>query len=194
MHEQKYTLYESLLREWNNKMNLVAPSTLPDIRKRHIMDSAQLAAHIPRDKTVIDLGSGAGFPAVVLAIFGYKVITIESIIKKCRFLEAVKSALSLTNFAIINDRVEAAIKTLAPNTKTHIFTARAFAPLIRILDWTAFTKTPYILLKGENVKSEIATAQTKYKFDYELVPSSAGPGFILSIENVRPIRTHIHQF
>ena len=163
-------------------MNLVAPSTLPHIRERHIDDSAELAKFIAPDTTVIDLGSGAGFPAVVLAILGWRVFAIESIKKKCDFLNAVKTAIGLENLTIINDRAENIIKNSALSIKNSIFTARAFAPLIRILDWTAGAKIPYVLLKGENVMTEIAEAKKKYKFDYKLTPSSTGPGFVLELK------------
>ena len=69
----KFELYEKLLREWSEKMNLVAPSTLGDIKNRHFADSAQLADVLPKDVNIIDLGSGAGFPGVVLAIMGWNV-------------------------------------------------------------------------------------------------------------------------
>ncbi|MBQ3785490.1 MAG: class I SAM-dependent methyltransferase [Alphaproteobacteria bacterium] len=74
--EEKFIEYEKLLKIWSTKMNLVAPSTLTDIQQRHIQDSAQLAKYIPKDVKIIDLGSGAGFPGVVLAIFGWDVICI----------------------------------------------------------------------------------------------------------------------
>ena len=77
--EEKFIKYENLLKEWSTKMNLVAPSTLSDIQTRHIKDSAQLAKFIPKNVNIIDLGSGAGFPGVVLAILGWNVTCIESI-------------------------------------------------------------------------------------------------------------------
>ena len=64
--EEKFIKYEKLLKEWSEKMNLVAPSTLSDIQTRHIADSAQLAKYLPHDTNIIDLGSGAGFPGIVL--------------------------------------------------------------------------------------------------------------------------------
>ena len=81
----KLEQYAQLLREWSGRMNLVAPSTLVDIENRHFADSAQLADVLPRDVSVIDLGSGAGFPGVVLAILGWRVTCIESIGKKVAF-------------------------------------------------------------------------------------------------------------
>lgn len=80
----KFERYAELLREWSSRMNLVAPSTLNDIENRHIADSAQLADVLPTDVDIIDLGSGAGFPGVVLAILGWRVTCIESIGKKLR--------------------------------------------------------------------------------------------------------------
>ena len=82
--EEKFIKYENLLKDWSTKMNLVAPSTLSDIQTRHIKDSAQLAEYLPKDVNIIDLGSGAGFPGVVLATMGWNVTCIESIGKKTR--------------------------------------------------------------------------------------------------------------
>lgn len=81
-NKAKFDQYELMLRDWSGRINLVAPSTLDDIKTRHFADSAQLADVLPHDATVIDLGSGAGFPGVVLAIMGWNVVAIESIGKK----------------------------------------------------------------------------------------------------------------
>ena len=86
IREEKFIKYENLLKEWSTKMNLVAPSTLNDIQNRHIRDSAQLVKYLPKDTNIIDLGSGAGFPGVVLATLGWNVTCIESIGKKTNFL------------------------------------------------------------------------------------------------------------
>ncbi|MCL2338342.1 MAG: 16S rRNA (guanine(527)-N(7))-methyltransferase RsmG [Proteobacteria bacterium] len=209
--QEKFERYKGLLREWNARMNLVAPSTCADIQTRHIDDSAQLAEYIPNGTHVVDLGAGAGFPAVVLGILGFDVIAIESIAKKCAFLNAVKSELALPNLTVINDRVENYIarktkdayelarrehseRTSHTNgerseqtrkTNGEIFTARAFAPLVKIFDLTYGAGLPYLLLKGENVMAEIAEAAKKYKFDTQLIPSKTGPGFIVSINRVK---------
>ncbi|MDR3208445.1 MAG: 16S rRNA (guanine(527)-N(7))-methyltransferase RsmG [Rickettsiales bacterium] len=182
--EEKYNLYEKLLAEWNEKMNLVSKSTVADIRKRHIDDSAQLAKYIPPDKTVVDLGSGAGFPGAVLAILGYKVIAIESIGKKCMFLETLKQKLSLENLAIVNDRAENAVPDIIKNAKNganFVFVARALAPLSRMLDWTAKTGQRYVLLKGRGVWDEIAEARRKHRFFIELYPGETGDGFVIKL-------------
>lgn len=183
--EEKFNKYEILLKQWSEKMNLVAPSTLSDIQTRHIKDSAQLAKFIPKDVKIIDLGSGAGFPGVVLAILGWNVTCIESIGKKTNFLNELKKELDLPNLTIINDRIENFLQKTPVKAGDFIFTARAFAPLIKILDYTHKTKCRLFLLKGREIENEISQAKVKYKFDYELFPSSTGDGFITIIKNIK---------
>ncbi len=177
----KFQQYESILREWSTRMNLVAPSTLADIQTRHIADSAQLADTLPHDTEIIDLGSGAGFPGVVLAILGWHVTCIESIGKKVAFLNTLKQELDLPNLEIFHGRVEDFVANLPANDRK-IFTARAFAPLIKILDYVHKTNYRLFLLKGREIETEIATAKQKHKFDYKLIPSKTGDGFITIIE------------
>ncbi len=136
---------------------------------------------------------------------GWDVTAIESIGKKTAFLSAVKDELHLDNLAIYHGRVEDFIKSNTcskngqfasvfdkkyqkgrenDNKNEIIFTARAFAPLIRILDYIFPAKGRAILLKGREIENEIKDAKTKYKFDYELIPSKTGDGFILEISNI----------
>jgi len=183
--DEKFLLYEKLLREWNERMNLVAPSTLCDIRNRHINDSLQLVEHLSCDVKIFDLGSGAGFPAVVLAVLGLDVTAIESISKKCAFLNELKSQLDLPNFKVINERIENIFTRKMENKKRIAITARAFAALSKILDMTYFINAEYVLLKGESAPKEIAIAKENYNFDYKLIPSNTGPGYILIINNVK---------
>ena len=177
----KFEQYEKLLREWSTRMNLVAPSTLNDIQTRHIADSAQLADILPQDVNIIDLGSGAGFPGVVLAILGWNVTCIESIGKKVSFLRAVKEELRLNNLEIYHGRVEDFVRHLPVNSSNFVFTARAFASLTKIMDYVAQTKYRLFLLKGREIESEINDAKHKYKFNYDLTPSKTGDGFIISV-------------
>ena len=183
--EEKFIEYEKLLKEWSTKMNLVAPSTLTDIKTRHILDSAQLAKYIPKDVDIIDLGSGAGFPGVVLAILGWNVTCIESIGKKTRFLDELKQKLDLPNLTIINDRIEKTLSKIPVNTGKHIFTARAFAPLIKIFDYTHKTNCRLFLLKGREIDKEISVAKADYKFDYKLYKSETGDGYIICVYNLK---------
>lgn len=181
-NKAKFNRYAEMLREWSGRMNLVAPSTLSDIETRHFADSAQLADVLPNNVHVIDLGSGAGFPGVVLAILGWNVTCIESIGKKVSFLTAIKDELKLENLEIYHGRVEDFIRHLPAFSYDFIFTARAFAPLVKILDYVRPTNYRLFLLKGREIESEIATAKQKYDFDYKLIPSKTGDGFIIIID------------
>ena len=177
----KFERYADMLREWSGRMNLVAPSTLSDIETRHIADSAQLADILPHGVDVIDLGSGAGFPGVVLAILGWRVTCIESIGKKVSFLNAVKQELGLDNLTIYHGRVEEFVRHLPAKSGNFVFTARAFASLTKIMDYVARTKCRLFLLKGREISVEISDAKRKYKFEYDLTPSKTGDGFIISV-------------
>ena len=181
----KFEEYENMLRQWSQRMNLVAPSTLADIKTRHFADSAQLADVLPRDVDIIDLGSGAGFPGVVLAILGWNVTCIESIGKKVAFLSAVKEKLGLENLTIYHGRVEDYVRCLPAKSDKFVFTARAFASLTKIMDYVAKTKYRLFLLKGREIESEIAAAKQKYRFEYSLVPSKTGDGFIIIVNFCR---------
>lgn len=180
-NKANFNRYAEMLREWSGRMNLVAPSTLSDIETRHFADSAQLANVLPKNVHIIDLGSGAGFPGVVLAILGWHVTCIESIGKKVSFLTAVQQELKLENLEIYHGRVEDFIRHLPANSSHFVFTARAFAPLVKILDYTKSTNYRLFLLKGREIESEISVAKKKYKFKYKLIPSKTGDGFITII-------------
>lgn len=183
--EEKFIKYENLLKQWSTKINLVAKSTLVDVQTRHIKDSAQLAKYIPGNVKIIDLGSGAGFPGVVLAILGWNVVCIESIGKKTNFLNELKEQLDLPNLTIVNDRIENFLSKTPVKAGDFVFTARAFAPLIKIFDYTHKTKCRLFLLKGREIESEILTAKSKYKFDYKLYKSETGDGYIICVSNLK---------
>ena len=183
--EEKFIKYENLLKEWSTRMNLVAPSTLNNIQQRHIQDSAQLAKYIPKNVKIIDLGSGAGFPGVVLAILGWDVTCIESIGKKTKFLSALKQELDLPNLTIINNRIENFLSKTPVNTGDFVFTARAFAPLVKIFDYTHKTNCRLFLLKGREIDTEISTAKAIYKFNYKLYKSETGDGCIIYIYDLK---------
>lgn len=189
--EEKFIEYEKLLKIWSTKMNLVAPSTLTDIQQRHIQDSAQLAKYIPKDVKIIDLGSGAGFPGVVLAILGWDVICIESVGKKTNFLTELKQKLDLKNLTIINDRIENFLSKTPVNAGNFVFTARAFAPLIKIFDYTHKTNCRLFLLKGREIDKEISVAKADYKFDYKLYKSETGDGYIICVYNLKQFSFHM---
>lgn len=166
--------YAELLRHWQQHMNLVGPSTLPELWERHFRDSAQLAALAPtlgHKPAWLDIGAGAGFPGLVLATLGAGAIhLVESTAKKCRFLGAVAAELELGERAIIhNSRVE----TL-PRFRADVITARACANLAQLFDWGrrfAASSTTWLLPKGASVEDELAAARQHYVFNAELVPS-----------------------
>lgn len=184
-NKEKFQKYADLLREWSAKMNLVAPSTLNDIENRHFKDSEQLASFLPQNTPIIDLGSGAGFPGVVLAILGWNVTCVESIGKKANFLNTLKQELVLPNLTVFNGRVEEVVKNIKKDGNVHIFTARAFAPLVKIMDYVRPVKSRLFLLKGREIENEVQIAKQKYRFEYKLTPSKTGDGFIIQVENIK---------
>ena len=123
--------FRALLEDWNGKMNLVGPSAMAQFWGRHAYDSAQLLALAPTSLTWADLGAGAGFPGLVLAILlkntdGARVHLVETLAKRCRFLTCVIEALDLPA-QVHNARAESL------NLKVDRVVARAFAPLERLL-------------------------------------------------------------
>lgn len=170
----KLERYATLLIEWQERMNLVGPSTLGSIWERHFRDSAQLAALVPRlghRPRWLDIGAGGGFPGLVLATMDVGEINlVESIAKKCRFLQAVVDELGLQRAVKIhNVRVEA-----MPAFRADVITARACANLAQLFDWGvrfAASSTLWLLPKGASVDEEVAAARQRYRFEHELVPS-----------------------
>lgn len=171
---KKLERYAELLPEWQDRMNLVGPSTLAHIWERHFRDSAQLLPLVPKfgHKPVwLDIGAGGGFPGLVLAAMDAGTIhLVESIAKKCRFLEAVADELDLDGAAVIhNERVEK-----LPRFRADVITARACANLAQLFDWGlpfAASSSIWLLPKGASVDEELAAARKRFMFEAELVPS-----------------------
>ncbi|MGZ8364269.1 MAG: 16S rRNA (guanine(527)-N(7))-methyltransferase RsmG [Caulobacteraceae bacterium] len=168
--------YRALLAEWNERLNLVGPSALESFWGRHAYDSAQLLALAPDAKTWADLGAGAGFPGLVLAILlkgvgGAQVHLVESTEKRCRFLQAVVDDLALPA-QVHNGRAENL------SVPVDIVTARALAPMTRLLGyakpWLA-AGAKGMFLKGGNVDEELREAHEAWDFAAETVPSLSDP-------------------
>lgn len=124
--------YADLLERWQPRINLVGPATLPDVWRRHFLDAAQIFPLLPPEtRTLVDLGSGAGFPGLVLAIMGAasEVHLVEADVRKCAFLRDV-AARTGTVIHLHNARIEA-----LDGFAADAITARALAPLPRLLDW-----------------------------------------------------------
>jgi 16S rRNA (guanine527-N7)-methyltransferase len=179
------------LVEANAVMNLVGPDSLPDFWNRHVWDSAQLLDLAPEAKTWADLGAGAGFPGLVLSIMlkgrdGAHVWLIDSLAKRCRFLQEVVNALSLPATVIVG-RAEAQTVTC------DIVTARAVAPMEKLLGYAQ----PYfqrgaqgLFLKGERAESELIEARKSWHFEAELAPSQSDVrGRIVTIRSLRRARS-----
>lgn len=176
------------LRRWQARINLVGASTLDDPWRRHILDSAQLVRYFPPGTCrVIDLGSGAGLPGLILAILGVpEVHLVESDRRKAAFLLACKAKLGLGGLTIHTARAEDV--RLPP---AHVVTARALAPLERLLPSLyrfMDTNTRILLLKGREVQAELTRARRSWKIKERLHPSLASTeGWVLEIEQASPL-------
>lgn len=169
---ERFDCYAALLVEWQSRMNLVGPSTLPAIWDRHFRDSAQLLAIGGPARSWLDIGAGAGFPGLVIALLDKdaRLVMVESIAKKCRFLAEAVSVLSLGDRVVIENR---RIETL-PRATFDVITARALASLDQLFDWAlpyAGSDTSWVLPKGARVDEELAIATERFAFDYSLIPS-----------------------
>lgn len=156
-------------------MNLVARSTLDQVWQRHFADSAQLVELAPkRAMQWLDMGAGAGFPGIVVAILtGHAVTLVEATGKKCRFLEAVVDGLGLQNVTICNERIETFRRG-----GFDVISARAFAPLTKLFELGrphARSDTEWLLPKGQTVEQELIQARQVFDFRTELVPSRTDP-------------------
>ena len=190
----RLNLYESLLRRWQPAVNLIAPATLPQIWGRHFTDSAQLAALVPDSaRSLVDLGSGAGFPGLVLAIMLHadqtgagsghgdnsrlgkalsRVILVESDTRKAAFLREVARQTGVP-VEILSIRIENPTTQLKVG-QVDVVTARALAPLDRLLALAAplfGAETVGLFLKGQDARAEIETARKQWSFEVSLVPS-----------------------
>lgn len=183
--------FRAMLEETNAVMNLVGPDTLPDFWSRHAWDSAQLLEVEPEALTWADLGAGAGFPGLVLAILlkdrpGAHVWLIDSLGKRCRFLTRVVETLGLAA-TVVHGRAE------DQRISVDRVTARAVAPMDRLLGYAQ----PYmergaqaVFLKGERAEEELREARKSWQFSHELRPSQSDPrGRIVCIGSLRRVRS-----
>ena len=187
---EKLKTYQELLLEWQKKFNLVSNSSLENVWERHFEDSAQLFEYIPEDaENLIDFGSGAGFPAMVIAIIAnektpyLKVTMVESIKKKTLYLNevAVKTGV---NVEIKNDRIEN-----LPLKKYDVITSRAMASLVDLLKYAypfCSERTVCLFPKGKNYSLELAEAHKKWRFKCSIEQSKVSEeGKILIITDIK---------
>ncbi len=193
-HEALDDLSKFLIRltAQNEVMNLVGPATLPHFWSRHALDSAQLLDRRPDARLWADLGAGAGFPGIVLAILlkhsglpDPHVYLIDSLAKRCRFLQGLVDDLELPA-TVINDRAENL------DLKVDVVTARAFAPFPKLFGFAErFFKNGADgwFLKGENVESELAEAGKLWRFEVDQYESLSDPrGRVVHIRRLKRAR------
>ena len=170
----RFEAYAALLRKWQPRINLVGRTSLHDLWRRHFLDSAQLRRLVPEGaRSLVDLGSGAGFPGLVLAILGVPGVTlIEADRRKVAFL---RECARLTGAAVA---VRAGrIEDLAPS-RADVVTARALAPLHRLLQLAAPLRRPgtvFLLPKGQDVEAELTALPRDSTFQVERWPSLTDP-------------------
>ena len=188
--EVKITIMKNYVQQIKNfsaKLNLIGKSTQINIWERHILDSAQIFKLLPENKSneiILDVGSGAGFPGLVLAIMGKKnVVLCEKSKKKAFFLETVLKNNNI-NAKVYEGRVE-----LFNNKSIKIIVSRAFAPLERLIRSVFHLikkDTILILHKGKKYKEELIEALKIYQFSYYYKSSvSSKEGKILVINNIK---------
>jgi 16S rRNA (guanine527-N7)-methyltransferase len=181
---ERLTLYLELLGRWQRAINLVGPATLADPWRRHVLDSAQLLSHLPvRAGPLVDLGSGAGFPGMVLALMGVpEVALIEADRRKAQFLREVARATG-TAVAVHDERIERLTGWPAAAV-----TARALAPLPRLLPLAERFLAPdsiCLFLKGPALARELIDAGNSWHMVPEMFPSaSSSSGIVLKLRGV----------
>ena len=165
--------YAGLLVKWQKAINLVSPTTLPDLWRRHILDSGQLARLAPLDGLWLDLGAGAGLPGLVLAIMGAREVRlIESDARKCAFLREA-ARITAAPAEVINARIEA-----VPPFRADVVTGRALAPLAKLLGFAAPFLGPgsvALFPKGQDVEGELTEAHRVWRMKVDRQPSSTDP-------------------
>jgi 16S rRNA (guanine527-N7)-methyltransferase len=167
---ERLTLYHELLIKWQAKINLVGGDTLADAWRRHFLDSLQLISHLPSlDEPMIDMGTGAGFPGMVLAIMGAPAMhLIESDTKKIVFLNEV-SRLCKAPVTIHHSRIED-----CENIPARVITSRALASLTELLSYSephVSRETICLFPKGKNYAMELEGAKRSWSFDQDIFPS-----------------------
>ena len=181
--------YEALLSKWNKKINLVSKNSLFDIWERHFLDSGQIINHVEASgKRWVDLGSGAGFPGLVVALLlrdrkiDCDIILVEKNMKKVFFLNEVVRKLDL-NVKVLNKN----IRTIEP-LNADILSARAFSELNELIELAYYHRKERgicLFLKGENYRWELDKTLNYWFFDYDVVDSfSNSSGNIIRVRNI----------
>jgi 16S rRNA (guanine527-N7)-methyltransferase len=178
--------YEALLRKWQGRINLISPSSLNSLWNRHFWDSAQLSSLAPEEAhRWIDLGSGAGFPGLIIAILrqkspDFRVLMIESDHRKSAFLsEAIRITGAPAEVRTVR------IEDFTPDQAPDVISARALAPLGQLLGWTSSfwgKATIGLFPKGRTAGEELTEAAKGWIFEHEAIASQSDPsGTVLKL-------------
>ncbi|HAC50579.1 16S rRNA (guanine(527)-N(7))-methyltransferase RsmG [Sulfitobacter sp. HI0082] len=183
----KLEAFADLVRKWNPKINLVSKNSLDDLWQRHILDSVQVFELAEGEGHWVDLGSGGGFPGIVVAILNqeaqtFQVTMVESDQRKCAFLRTAIRELSLTAL-VKTERIEQ-----LDGLEADILSARALADLTQLLDFTELHLNPdgiVLFPKGQNWQSEDSDAKKVWTYALEAIESKTNPAAaILKIKDI----------
>ena len=182
---EKIEFFLTSIVDYNKHTNLIGKSTIENIWDRHVLDCLQLTKYIShKNMKIVDLGTGAGLPGILLSIVGYKnVQMVDSVKKKTDFVRKIIKELSLSA-KIQNKRIEK-----GPLSHHDIIVSRALAPLTKLLTYARMysnKNTTSLFLKGRSVNNEIEIAMKEFFFDYiKKESASLGGGCILQIKNIK---------
>lgn len=183
--------YGTLLRKWNARINLVSKSSIEELWNRHILDSAQVYGLAPRSGAWVDIGSGGGFPGLVVAAIAKELeptrafTLIESDVRKCAFLRTVSQELRL-NVTILAKRVED-----VPAVGAQVMSARALADLSALLvfcDLHLAEQGTALFLKGATWEKEVEAARTMWSFDLQAHKSKThSEAAVLELKDIKRV-------
>ena len=179
----KLSEYKRILIKENETMNLIGKSTITDLDERHLLDCIQIVKYLPQhEKSVMDIGTGAGLPGIILSIIGFKNLhLVEKSPKKSSFLENCKRRLGL-NYVVHNKSISE-----ISNLNVDYITARAFASIEKIITMTKKIinkQTKFVLHKGKSYLTELKTINTQKYFwvEHPSITSSESKIIIMGIK------------
>ncbi|MDR9392805.1 16S rRNA (guanine(527)-N(7))-methyltransferase RsmG [Roseovarius sp. SYSU LYC5161] len=186
---ERLSVFSQLLRKWNARINLVSQRSMSDLWNRHFVDSLQIFDLAPKNaRHWVDIGSGGGFPGLVVAILAaelspdLRITLVESDVRKCAFLRAAAREAGVS-VDILNERIEA-----IPRQKADILSARALSDLAKLLAFTENHLAPTgtgLFPKGRTWKNELENARSTWKFAYQVATSRTDENsVILSVQGV----------
>ncbi len=188
---ERLKAFEALVQKWNPTINLVSKNDLANVWDRHIVDSLQVAIEAESYGKWVDIGSGGGFPGLIVAIVAFEKnptaqhVLIESDLRKCTFLRTVIRELGLTA-SVLNERIE-----LAEPQEADVMSARALATLDKLFGFAERHLLPSgcaIFPKGKMAPEEICEAERNWKFSYRSVQSTTNPeASILVCRNIERV-------